>query len=218
MPLADALLHGRLYIGPEYGYLEHAPGPAGGGYMPYPPAPVLFVLPVVALFGLTVDQSIAAAIIGAANILLLWLVFVTGRDADRPLLAAGRVRVRERPLVGGRGGHGLAVRAPDGGVRARRAPPRAARDASLPGRSPARARRSLARARRPDDASVPGLYGRWPVHWPPKLSAKSILPLIPFLAGFAIPVVVTMAYNVRVSATRPSSATTSCSTRKARAS
>jgi hypothetical protein len=40
------------------------------------------------------------------------------------------------------------------------------------------------------------LYGRWPVRWPPKLSAKSALPLIPFLAGFAIPVVVTMAYNV----------------------
>ena len=76
VPLADALLHGKLHIGPEYGYLEHAPGPNGGGYMPYPPAPVLFVLPVVALFGPTVDQSIAAAIIGAANILLLWLVFV----------------------------------------------------------------------------------------------------------------------------------------------
>ena len=54
VPLADALLHGKLYIGPEFGYLEHAPGPNGGGYMPYPPAPVLFVLPVVALFGPTV--------------------------------------------------------------------------------------------------------------------------------------------------------------------
>ena len=55
--------------------------------MPYPPAPVLFVLPVVALFGLTVDQSIAAAIIGAANILLLWLVFV--RLDVTPIAAAG---------------------------------------------------------------------------------------------------------------------------------
>ena len=42
VPLADALLHGRLHIGPELGFLEHAPGPDGGGYMPYPPAPVLF--------------------------------------------------------------------------------------------------------------------------------------------------------------------------------
>ena len=46
VPLADAFLHGKLHIGPEYGYLEHAPGPDGGGYMPYPPAPVLFSITI----------------------------------------------------------------------------------------------------------------------------------------------------------------------------
>ena len=76
VPLADSLLHGRLDIGPEYAYLEHAPGPNGGGYMPYPPSPVLIVLPFVALFGPSFDQGIAAALVGSINIVLLWLVFL----------------------------------------------------------------------------------------------------------------------------------------------
>ena len=198
VPLADALLHGRLWIGPEYGYLEHAPGPAGGGYMPYPPAPVLFVLPVVALFGPTVDQSIAAAVIGSANILLLWLVFVrldvtpTSRCWLLAAFAFGSVHW----WAAGEGtvwlfAHLCAVFFALGALLL-----------ALYGTRPFLAGLLLglgAASRVPVGLTMPlylALYGRWPVHWPPKVSARSVLPLIPFFAGFAVPVLVTMAYNV----------------------
>ena len=198
VPLADALLHGKLHIGPEYGYLEHAPGPDGGGYMPYPPAPVLFVLPAVALFGPTVDQSIAAAIIGAANILLLWLVFVkldVAPIARCWLLAAfafGSV-------------HWWAAGEATVWLFAHISAVFFALSAlllALHGTRPFLAGFLLglgAASRVPVGLTMPlylALYGRWPVAWPPKLSAKSVLPFIPFFAGFAIPVLVTMAYNV----------------------
>lgn len=209
VPLADALLHGRLHIGPEYGYLEHAPGPDGGGYMPYPPAPVLFVLPFVAVFGATFDQGIVAALVGVANILLLRLVFRrlgVAADTQRWLLiafafgsvhwwAAGEGTVwlfahvvavffglaalllalhRTRPFLAGvLLGLGAASRVPIGltiGLYA-------------------------------------ALYGRWPVRWPrdgagalmrwrPSLASVSIQPVLRLALGFALPVVIVMAYNV----------------------
>jgi hypothetical protein len=198
VPLADALLHGKLHIGPEYGYLEHAPGPDGGGYMPYPPAPVLFVLPAVALFGPTIDQSIAAAIIGAANILLLWLVFVKldVTPIARCWLLAAFAFGSVHWWAAGEAtvwlfAHISAVFFA-----------LAALLLALYGTRPFLAGFLLglgAASRVPVGLTMPlylALYGRWPVAWPPKLSARSVLAFIPFLAGFAIPVVVTMAYNV----------------------
>ena len=98
-------------------------------------------------FGLTVDQSIAAAIIGAANILLLWLVFAADRrDADRRCWLQGRVHVRERPLVAaGEGTVWLFAHLTAGAWRSPRSSWRCTgRVPSWP--VPARARRSLARA------------------------------------------------------------------------
>ena len=198
VPLADALLHGKLHIGPEYGYLEHAPGPDGGGYMPYPPAPVLFVLPAVALFGPTVDQSIAAAIIGAANILLLWLVFV--KLDVTPMARCWLLAAFAFGSV-----HWWAAGEATVWLFAHISAVFFALSAlllALHGTRPFLAGLLLglgAASRVPVGLTMPlylALYGRWPVAWPPKLSPKSVLPLIPFLAGFAIPVVVTMAYNI----------------------
>jgi hypothetical protein len=198
VPLADALLHGKLHIGPEYGYLEHAPGPDGGGYMPYPPAPVLFVLPAVALFGPTVDQSIAAAIIGAANILLLWLVFV--KLDVTPMARCWLLAAFAFGSV-----HWWAAGEATVWLFAHISAVFFALSAlllALHGTRPFLAGLLLglgAASRVPVGLTMPlylALYGRWPVAWPPKLSAKSVLPFIPFFAGFAIPVVVTMAYNV----------------------
>jgi hypothetical protein len=56
-----------------------------------------------------------------------------------------------------------------------------------------------AAARVPVGLTIPlyaALLCRWPVRWPPQVSRRSFLPLIPLAAGFAIPVLVTMAYNV----------------------
>lgn len=198
VPLADALLNGRLHIGPEFGYLEHAPGPDGGGYMPYPPAPVLFVLPFVAAFGPNVDQGIAAAVLGAANIVLLWRVFArlhVDRDAGRWLLVAfafGSVHW----WAAGEGTVWLFAHlsAVFFGL--------AALWLALGRTRPFLAGLLLglgAASRVPVGLTLPlyaALYGRWPVHWPPRLSRSSVLPLIPLAVGFAIPVLVTMAYNV----------------------
>ena len=157
VPLADALLHGHLYIGPEYGYLEHAPGPAGGGYMPYPPAPVLFVLPVVALFGPTVDQSIAAAIIGAANILLLWLVFVRldVTPVARCWLLAAFAFGSVHWWAAGEGTVWLFAHISAVFFALSALVARLARHTAVPGRLLARARGRITCARRSDDAAVP---------------------------------------------------------------
>ena len=198
VPLADALLHGRLYIGPELGFLEHAPGPDGGGYMPYPPAPVLFVLPFVAIFGPTFDQGIAAAIVGAANIVLLWLVFRRLRVASTSqrwlLLAFALGSVHW--WAAGEGtvwlfAHVVAVFFA-----------LAALVLALYRTRPFLAGLLLglgAASRVPIGLTIPlyaALYGRWPVRWPSRLSTAMVQPLLPLALGFALPVAITMAYNV----------------------
>ena len=198
VPLANALLHGHLDIGPEFGYLEHAPGPAGGGYMPYPPSPVLLVLPFVALFGPTFDQGIAAAAVGAINVILLWLVFRrlgVAPQSQRWLLVAfalGSVHW----WAAGEGtvwlfAHITAVMFALAALVLALQRRRAFLVGLLLGLGAA--------ARVPVGLTIPlyaALLCRWPVRWPLQLSRKSFLPLIPLAAGFAIPVLVTMAYNV----------------------
>jgi hypothetical protein len=76
VPLADAFLHGRLYIDQPMPWLELVPRPEGGWYSPFPPMPALLVLPFVAIFGLGFDQGIVAAVIGGANVALVWLVLL----------------------------------------------------------------------------------------------------------------------------------------------
>ena len=198
VPLADALLHGRLYIGPEYGFLEHAPGPAGGGYMPYPPAPVLLVLPFVAAFGPTFDQSIAAALVGAANIFLLWLVF-------RRLHVAPISRYWLLTAFAFGSVHWWAAAEGTVWLFAHLAAVLFGLSAlllALHGTRPFLAGFLLglgAASRVPLGLTLPlyaALFGRWPVRWPPKLTARSWTALVPLGLGFAIPVIVTMAYNV----------------------
>ena len=198
VPLADALLHSRLWVGPEFGYLEHAPGPDGAGYMPYPPAPVLIVLPLVALFGPAFDQGIAAALVGAANIVLLRLVFRRLRvavGAQRWLLVAfafGSVHW----WAAGEGtvwlfAHVVAVFL---GL--------AALLLALHRTRPFVAGLLLglgAASRVPIGLTLPlyaALYGRWPVRRPRAFDRRWVRPLLPMALGFAIPVLVTMAYNV----------------------
>lgn len=198
VPLAQSLLQGRLDIGPEYAFLEHAPGPNGGGYMPYPPSPVLLVLPFVALFGPTFDQGIAAAVVGAVNVVLLWLVFRrlhVAPTSQRWLLIAfafGSVHW----WAAGEGtvwlfAHVTAVMFALGAL------------VLVLYRKPVILVGILlglaAAARVPVGLTVPlfaALLCRWPVRWPPKLSRSSFLPLIPLAVGVAIPVLITMAYNV----------------------
>jgi hypothetical protein len=76
VPLADALLHGRLGLteGPKW-LNELVPAANGLFYVVYPPMPALVVLPVVALFGPGFHQEWASIVLGAANVVLVSLVF-----------------------------------------------------------------------------------------------------------------------------------------------
>jgi hypothetical protein len=70
--LSDAFLHGRLYLINAPSYLEVARS-GSQGFVMEPPAPTLFVLPCVAIWGLNTNQSIISMIVGAAAIGFFWV-------------------------------------------------------------------------------------------------------------------------------------------------
>jgi hypothetical protein len=72
VPLADALLHGRLSI-PAESFLNELVPIAGTdmGYVVYPPMPAVLLLPVVAAFGPEVDQAGISILLGAVNVYLV---------------------------------------------------------------------------------------------------------------------------------------------------
>jgi hypothetical protein len=73
VPLAVALLHGHLWIGP-HSWMELVPtfDPAAW-FVPFPPAPALTLLPVV-LFIPDIAQNVMAAIVGGLNVGLAYLL------------------------------------------------------------------------------------------------------------------------------------------------
>jgi hypothetical protein len=79
---ADAWLHGRFGVaypvstGPyvnDY-FQDVMPLAAQPGYalVPFPPMPALFLLPLVAIFGLGAPASLFASVLGAVNVTLVW--------------------------------------------------------------------------------------------------------------------------------------------------
>jgi hypothetical protein len=85
IPLADAFLHGRLGLleGPSW-LNELVPSANGLYYVVYPPMPALVLLPAVALFGPTFDQAWATVLLGAANVVLMYLVMLGMGVGRRP--------------------------------------------------------------------------------------------------------------------------------------
>jgi len=88
VPLADAFVHGRLWISPDRPWLELVPRPDGSQYSPFPPVPAIVLMPVVALMGspswpAELPSNVSCAVIGAANVVLAWellrLIGVTPR-------------------------------------------------------------------------------------------------------------------------------------------
>jgi hypothetical protein len=70
--LADAFLHGRLYLTQNVSWLELAPF-QGKYYVVPPPFPAILILPVVALFGKTTNQTLISIFFGALNVSLAFL-------------------------------------------------------------------------------------------------------------------------------------------------
>lgn len=71
--LADAILHGRLYLTENINWLELAPY-QGRYYIIPPPMPAILLLPVVVIFGLSTDQTIVSIFFGSVNVALAFLI------------------------------------------------------------------------------------------------------------------------------------------------
>lgn len=72
--LADAILHGRLYLLSNPPWLNELIKIGKHFYVPYSPMPAVFLIPFVALFGTTFLQPILSILIGALNVSLCFIV------------------------------------------------------------------------------------------------------------------------------------------------
>jgi len=79
--LADAFLHGRLYLLEAPSWLNELVPGGGGWYVVYPPVPAVLLMPFVAVFGLEFPQQVASCLFGAISVGLVWLIL--GRFALR---------------------------------------------------------------------------------------------------------------------------------------
>jgi hypothetical protein len=70
VPLADAFLHGRLYVIAHPSYLNELVPYGGHYYVVYPPLPAVLLMPLVAVFGPTFDQARASIAMGAIDVAL----------------------------------------------------------------------------------------------------------------------------------------------------
>jgi hypothetical protein len=73
--LADAFLHGRLYLLEAPSWLNELVPGGGGWYVVYPPVPALMLLPFVAVFGPAFPQNVASCVYAGISVGLAWLMF-----------------------------------------------------------------------------------------------------------------------------------------------
>ena len=71
--LADAFLHGRLYLTEAPSWLNELIPAQVGWYVPYPPMPAVILVPFVALFGPAVPQQIVSSLAAAISVGLTFL-------------------------------------------------------------------------------------------------------------------------------------------------
>lgn len=84
--LADAFIHGRIYLTEAPSWLNELIPRDGVWYVAYPPMPALLLVPFVAILGPGFDQQVASCLFGGIAVGLTWLVL--GRFA-----LTGRVRL-----------------------------------------------------------------------------------------------------------------------------
>jgi len=74
--LADAFLHGRLYLTTNPTWLnELVPNPSGAGfYVVYPPLPAFLMTPLVAIWGLQLNQTLVSIFVGALTVVVAYFV------------------------------------------------------------------------------------------------------------------------------------------------
>ncbi len=72
--LADAMMHGRLYLTEAPSWLTELIPRDGVWYVAYPPMPAVMLIPFVALLGVDLHQQVASAIFGGIGVGLTYLV------------------------------------------------------------------------------------------------------------------------------------------------
>ena len=74
VPLADAFLHGRLYLVNPPGYLDELVAVGGRYYVIFPPLPAVLLMPAVALWGPDLDQAWPSLTLAALCVPLVWFL------------------------------------------------------------------------------------------------------------------------------------------------
>jgi hypothetical protein len=72
--LADAFLHGRIYLTEAPSWLNELIPRDGVWYVAYPPMPAVVLVPFVAIFGTQFPQQVASVLLGGISVGLAWLV------------------------------------------------------------------------------------------------------------------------------------------------
>jgi len=73
LPLADAMIHGRIDITPNPALNELVPS-AGKYFVVYPPMPAVILIPFTLIFGSSFNQAIASILIAAASVSIFYLL------------------------------------------------------------------------------------------------------------------------------------------------
>lgn len=72
--LADAFLHGRLYLVSHPSWLSELINIGNHFYVPYPPMPAILLLPFILLFGTSFPQPLLSIFLGSINVSLCFIV------------------------------------------------------------------------------------------------------------------------------------------------
>jgi hypothetical protein len=72
--LADAFLHGRLSVSGGGTVLAEIVHLKGNYFVVYPPMPAIILMPFVAVFGTSVDQSLMSIILASLAVSVIWLM------------------------------------------------------------------------------------------------------------------------------------------------
>jgi hypothetical protein len=70
--LADAFLHGRVFLTEAPSWLNELIPRNGVWYVPYPPVPAVLLMPFVAIFGTNFHQQVASSIFGGVGVAFAW--------------------------------------------------------------------------------------------------------------------------------------------------
>jgi hypothetical protein len=72
--LSDAFLHGRLYLTEQPSWLNELVPSNGRLYVVYPPLPAILIIPLVAVVGTSLNQTLVSVFIGSLSVVLAYVV------------------------------------------------------------------------------------------------------------------------------------------------